>query len=250
MEGRSGRKGSDTRFDRAAYELVRSIEKLTADQSFYVLLFSSDTRRMFDDDKVPHMLPATPENKEKLRKWITTVHPGGNTDPREALYLGLALRPSAVFILSDGEFNGQRDGHRSSFFDGNLSAFEVVAGNNPGKAPIHSFAYEDPVNRKAMERLASETGGDFRYIPPLGDEPPPPPPRVQMTDEQRAAGLLRLAATLERAGRTRVALLRYREIAAKYPATSAGKEAQARALKLDPSDRAAQKAPPPAGEWD
>ncbi|MGH7139863.1 MAG: hypothetical protein ACREHD_29340, partial [Pirellulales bacterium] len=83
-----------SRFVRAMAELRASIARLSAEQSFYVMLFNGQTRRMFDDEAIfPQMLPATPENKQNLFDWLATVQMGEWTDPREALRLGLSMRP-------------------------------------------------------------------------------------------------------------------------------------------------------------
>ncbi|HEV3022070.1 MAG TPA: hypothetical protein VGX76_06370, partial [Pirellulales bacterium] len=104
-EGLSGSEGS--RFVRAMAELRSSIERLGPEQSFYVILFNGGTRRIFDDtDIFPKPLPATPENKARLDDWLAGIRTGEWTDPRAALKLGLTMRPSALFLLSDGEFNG------------------------------------------------------------------------------------------------------------------------------------------------
>lgn len=116
-----------SRFEGASAELLRSIGQLTEDQWFYVILFSHQTRRMFDDNSVvPQMVPATPDNKARLRRWLASVKAGGGTDPRQALRLALELKPSAVFLLSDGEFNGQQGGNGTGVFAANVS---VKAGN-------------------------------------------------------------------------------------------------------------------------
>ncbi len=57
---------------------VNSIEQLDDDQSFYVILFCAETRRMFDDaSPIPEMLPATRANKTRLGDWLAPKRPGG-----------------------------------------------------------------------------------------------------------------------------------------------------------------------------
>lgn len=176
--GRSGQANSNSRFDRARYELLRSIDKLAPYQSFYVILFSTTTRRMFDDESPsPVTIPATRENKQRLRQWLEAADVGGGTDPREALVVALSIAPDAIFLLSDGDFNSV-SGRRSPLFAGTPEAEELVQQIHRGYTPIHTFAYEDPESKRRMETLAQITGGEYKYIPPNEQErPKPAPPR-------------------------------------------------------------------------
>ena len=162
------RPSGNSRFSRAKYELLRSIDKLAPYQSFYVILFSSTTYRMFDDDSpAPVTIPATRENKQRLREWLDSIPVDGGTDPREALFLAVSIAPDAIFLLSDGDFNrvSGRDKHR--LFAGDPEAEELVKRINRTRTPIHTFAYEDPSAKQRMENLAQISGGDYKYIPPF-----------------------------------------------------------------------------------
>ena len=177
--GRSGEASSDSRFDRARYELLRSIDKLAPYQQFYVILFSNTTRRMFDDESpAPVTIPATRRNKERIRKWLEGAGVGGGTDPRQALYVAFSIAPDAIFLLSDGDFNQVRK-KKDNSFEGNPEAEELVAQLNLSLIPIHTFAYEDPSSKERMENLAQLSGGDYKYIAPNNDpaERQPPPKR-------------------------------------------------------------------------
>jgi hypothetical protein len=216
------------RFDRARNELLRSISYLTEDQWFYVVLFSHVTYPMFDESSlVPRMVRATAENKRRLKKWLYNAHVGGDTDPRDALHIALTLRANAVFLLSDGEFNGHKNNNRSSIFTGNPTVTEVVERNNSGETPIHTFAYEDPVSKERMLTLADQTGGVFRFIPANKARRPAvaaksaatPPKRV------RANALLQMGKLLEANGKTEEANERYRRIVTRFPDTFAAEEA-------------------------
>jgi hypothetical protein len=93
--------GKGRRLRRAVAELLRSIDQLRDDQLFYVLLFASSTRQMFDDESlIPTMLPATKENKARIHDWITQVKATGGTHPQRALHVGLNLTPSSLLIFS------------------------------------------------------------------------------------------------------------------------------------------------------
>lgn len=153
------------RFDRACEELMRSVEQLGPYQSFYVLLFSNGTVQLFGrSDFLPRPVSATAENKERLENWLPKAFKGGGTDPREALRVAMRMNPSAIFMLSDGEFNGKRNQKRQGLLGGNADAFSIVAAAS-NKTPIHSIAFEDRRSRENMKRLAAMTEGEFRFVP-------------------------------------------------------------------------------------
>ena len=153
------------RYGRATDELMRSVDQLGPHQSFYVLLFSSGVTQMFGQTELtPTPVIANRENKRRLREWLETSYDGGSTDPRKALRIALRMRPSAIFMLSDGEFNGYEQQKEQNLLGGNSDAFSIVA-SDPIKTPIHSIAFEDRSSRKNMKRLAEMTHGDFRFVP-------------------------------------------------------------------------------------
>ena len=53
------------------------------------------------------MLPATLVNKQRLTDWVHRQGLGPGTDPRYGTMMALRLNPDAIFLLSDGEFNGR-----------------------------------------------------------------------------------------------------------------------------------------------
>ncbi|HWB14245.1 MAG TPA: hypothetical protein VG826_33770 [Pirellulales bacterium] len=151
-----GRGASDvSRLIRALAELRASIERLSPDQSFYVILFNGQTRRMFDEQSVaPRALPATPEHKRRLNDWLSTVRTGESTDPRRALQLGLNMHASAIFLLSDGIFDVPE-----------ATVLEFIQRHNHNRTPIHTIAYEDERSCRTMLRIADWTGGEYRFVP-------------------------------------------------------------------------------------
>ena len=133
---------ADGRFLRAVRELLRSVGQLRADQYFYVFFFSSETRRIFDEEEAPHWLTATPDNKRRLRDWVATIEPSGGTHPQLALYLASRLQPSAVFLLSDGDFSRIPKRNRGTALA--KSPLQVVDHPDWDNVPIHTIAFENP----------------------------------------------------------------------------------------------------------
>ena len=64
------------------------------------------------------------------------------------------MKPDAIFFLSDGLFDP--------------STARVLRLRNRGKAtriPIHTIAFVNQENERIMKTIASDSGGDYRYVP-------------------------------------------------------------------------------------
>ncbi len=148
-----------TRFDVARMELIKSVESLQPHQEFYVVLFSTGMKQMFNEQSLlPKPVKATLENKARLRDWLWEGHASGGTDPRDSLKLAFKMKPDAIFMLSDGEFRDERDGDPLSI---DLTR-KQVADNNPIR--INSIALEDDSSKANMEELSNVSGGQFRFV--------------------------------------------------------------------------------------
>lgn len=233
-QGTSASEGS--RLVRALAELRASIDRLSECQSFYVILFNGQTRRMFDDGAIfPQFLEATSENKRRLNEWLSTVRSGPSTDPREAIRLGLGMQGSALFLLSDGEFNGQQSNINSDLLNGNPSVFDVVRLHNRSRTPIHTIAYEDKANCKLMEQVAKSTGGAYRFVPPHSSIAASSAAPADLQNN-RANFLLFRARSLESRGRDKQARAIYRRIERDFSETDAARAAAAKISQLSASD--------------
>jgi hypothetical protein len=152
-----------TRFQSAAFELMRSLDKLALPQDFHVILFSYQTRLMFDGrSRIPRMLPATPNNKQRMRRWLSTIRVAPGTDPRLGLIAALRMKPDAIFLLTDGEFNGRRK--NLVRLPGNPTVEEIVAASDGLLVPIHTIAFADKGNRDRLQQLSAATGGRHRFV--------------------------------------------------------------------------------------
>ena len=150
------------RYTRAVSELMRSVEQLRPDQRFYVILFCFATFEMDIGTPPGQFVSPTAENKDRLGRWLTNIQLGPGTDPRVAIVRALELKPSCVFLLSDGEFNG-------SFFDNppygkRSSAVTLARTRNPGHCPIHTIGLEDKANQKDLSRISKESGGRYKFV--------------------------------------------------------------------------------------
>jgi hypothetical protein len=145
----SGSMRHEGKFERAVYELLRSIEQLSSDQEYFVIFYNHTAFPMAE----PGPVQATPEQFEATRDWVRHAQPEGGTVPLPALLAALKMKPDAIFFLSDG------------LFDPGTS--RAVRRSNRGKKsyiPIHTIAF---VNREAeglMRTIARNSGGEYRFV--------------------------------------------------------------------------------------
>ncbi|MDA1051991.1 MAG: hypothetical protein O3C40_16110 [Planctomycetota bacterium] len=250
------------RLERAVLELLQSLDQLNEKQRFYVIVFGWGTRRMFDSEQLyPSPIPATLGNKQRLRDWLAQVQTIPGTDPRKALEIGLALQPSAIFFLSDGEFNKP---DRGKFFsDDTAEAEDVINAGEPTAIPIHTVAFEDRSCEARMNGIATLTNGQHRFVPaPPGSTSTSSAPQVSkefartvsgfafsdeparllgdtslagsidVAIEARALYRLQLAKMLENTAKPAMARRYYERVAQEFPDTQAAKEALASLRQL------------------
>jgi hypothetical protein len=134
----------EDRFARATMEVRRSVLSLQAPQQFEVIFYNQESIPMPGG---PKPRPADPQNKGQLVSWLRLVDPDGGTDPRAALRQAIALRPEAVFLLSDGVFP-----------DGTA---EAVAKFNARRIPIHCVDLSGGEGGTHLRRIARESGGKY-----------------------------------------------------------------------------------------
>jgi len=148
----SGSMLDDDRLVRAKRELRRSVTNLQLPQRFQIIFYN--------DRPVPIMgeLPRSADltAKTQMNQWLRLIEPDGGTDPRGALGMALAVRPDAIFLLSDGEFP-----------DGTV---EAIAKKNPRKVPIHCVDLSGGEAGDQLQRIARESGGQYASRPPRADE--------------------------------------------------------------------------------
>jgi len=146
----SGSMNEEGKFWRAVSELMRSIESLESDQTYYVIFYNHMAYPM--DAKAP--ITATEEHIEQTREWVAYVQPQGGTRPLPALLVGLSLKPDAIFFLSDGRFDPG-------------TSVQVRAKNRPKKGqriPIHAIAFASRETEAMMRTIARGSGGEYRFV--------------------------------------------------------------------------------------
>ena len=139
----SGSMDDDDRLDRAKSELRRSVNALQSPQRFKVIFYNDRPVPMPGDLPKPADYPS----KAQLSRWLPLVQAEGPTDPTASLSLALAMRPDAVFLLSDGAFP-----------EGTV---ESVARLNPKKVPIHCVDLANGAAGAGLRQIAGESGGQY-----------------------------------------------------------------------------------------
>ena len=137
-----------SRLQAAKSELIRSISALKRNMKFFIVFY--DDRFVVMPGGM--MLKCTEANKRRLFGWVDRVRSGGGTDPSAAMEAALALKPDAVWLLSDGEFDE--------------SACNVIhQANQRVRAQIHTVGFQGREGERLLKRIAEQNNGRYRYVP-------------------------------------------------------------------------------------
>jgi hypothetical protein len=148
----SGSMIDEARLTRATIELRRSVMALQAPQRFEVIFYNHESNPMPGG---PTPRSADLQSKNLLLSWLRLIEPDGGTDPRAAMRQALAMKPDAVFLLSDGAFPH--------------GTVDEITNFNTRKVPIHCVDLTGGLEGDHLKRIAASNGG--RYVPrPLGGQ--------------------------------------------------------------------------------
>jgi hypothetical protein len=147
----SGSMIDEDRLARAKEELRRSVRGLQEPQRFQVIFYNDQPIAM------PGGLPRSADllSKNQFLAWLRLIEPDGGTDPRSAMGMALALRPDAVFLLSDGEYPA--------------GAADAITAKNSRKIPIHCVDLSGGTGGDQLQQIARESGGHYISRPWAGD---------------------------------------------------------------------------------
>jgi hypothetical protein len=136
----------------ARKELVRTLEKLGPDKSFYVIFFPEKTM------PAAGPLPATTENIEAMTNWIYSVGHSFGSDPARAMLKALDFRPDIIWLLSDGRFSED-------------AASTIRLANENIHARINTVGFYSPDGERVLKQIAEENHGSYRFVPPPSRKP-------------------------------------------------------------------------------
>ncbi|MCS7306089.1 MAG: hypothetical protein NZ602_13415 [Thermoguttaceae bacterium] len=147
--------GGISPLEAAKAQLLASIESLQPMHQFQII-FYNDQQWIFNPAGDPGKLPlATPQNKDRAKKWVRSITPDGGTRHEEALLAAIRLRPDCIFFLTDADDPKLSDGQ-----------LERIARRAAG-IPIHTIEFgmgprSGPPS--FLARLAQMTQGNYAYV--------------------------------------------------------------------------------------
>jgi len=130
------------------YELKRCIGRLRPEDTFDVLFMASGPPREMPGKA---LVPATEKNKQAACDFIDGVVPTGETDPAKAIERAFALKPDAIFLLTDGECD--------------RSVVDLIEGLEAGhKCPVNTYCFLYKSGEPVLKKIAGATGGEYRFV--------------------------------------------------------------------------------------
>ncbi|MEJ2347213.1 MAG: marine proteobacterial sortase target protein [Gammaproteobacteria bacterium] len=145
-----------TSIRQAKQALTLALQRLRPGDRFNVISFNSSTDRLFGDAR-----PATPENLEEARRYVSALHADGGTEMRPALKAALrhsredaALRQ--VIFLTDGSV-------------GDESELLELIHDRLGRSRLFTVGIGSAPNSHFMTKAAQFGRGTFTYIGDLSE---------------------------------------------------------------------------------
>ena len=154
----SGSMGDFGRWKQAKKELRTSINGLDDGQRFLILLYNDGFVAMNEEMK---LVPSTSRERRKALRWLSRNRPDSWTFCAEALQKALALRPDAVFLLSDGEFNDRNDVFIVLDEMNDRARLQRL---NRRQTPVHTVALGSHMGKQTMQQIAAENSGVFKLV--------------------------------------------------------------------------------------
>ena len=153
----SGSMASRNSLEVAKRELLASLNQLPPDARFSVIFYNERARVFADPSGQQGLMPATTANKVQVQSQLQRVTPDGDTDHMVALRTALGLKPEVIFFLTDSR--DMDDKHVNAILaeaqGTRIQAVEFGSGTDLGM-------------QRPLRRLATTTGGTYRYIDVTG----------------------------------------------------------------------------------
>lgn len=130
-------------------QLRETISSLPPQAEFHIVFFNSGAIPMPSSG----LAKATPAYKRRYLNWADQVPSKGGTDPSQALEIALRLRPSVVFLLTDGVFRSE-------------PTFNVINRlNKARKTQINTIAIGERGAESVLQQIAEENKGVYTFVP-------------------------------------------------------------------------------------
>jgi hypothetical protein len=128
-------------------ELIRAIRNLKWPQQYYVIAFDSETMPL---PFGPYVKPGADQTR-KVSQWLSRLTPQDGTLPGTALRQAVGLKPDAVFLITDGQFDSPTPAKIKEW--------------NTGHVPIHVIDMGPGGPVEILEQIARESSGVYRKRP-------------------------------------------------------------------------------------
>jgi hypothetical protein len=117
---------------------------------------------------VPAAAYANPDNLLRLQRWIETVSIGNGGPPNQALKMAIELQPDCIFLLTDGVTRSDVTG----FLRKNNRREDLLDGTQI-RCQINTIGFYSREGEMLLQRIASENGGQYLYVPNPRDSQKP-----------------------------------------------------------------------------
>jgi hypothetical protein len=146
---------SITPLQAAKAELLRSLDDLETAHEFGIVFYNHSPWLFTLDRKSRSVLPATPENKRRAGRFVSSMYGQGKTNHMKPLEIALRMRPDVIFLLTDGE---QKD-------DLNRTELKRLSRLNDGRTRINvvQFCYKTQTESELVD-LAKDNGGQHVFF--------------------------------------------------------------------------------------
>jgi hypothetical protein len=142
----------------ARQEVVRTLQSMNGNKTFYVLFFHSDGY-----EGMPSLapVPATPQDVNAMTNWLFSVGHRTGADPTKAMQraLGLAPAPDTVWLLSGSQLP-------DTVID------SIREANSSVNARINTLGFYTKEGEQGLRKIADENRGSYRFVPAPNASPP------------------------------------------------------------------------------
>lgn len=128
-------------------ELMRCIKTLKWPQQYYVIAFDSETLPL----PFGPYVTSGPDQSRKVGQWLSRLTPQDGTLPGHALRQAIGLKPDAVFLITDGQFDSPTPAKINDW--------------NKGRVPIHVIDMAPGPPVPILEQVARDSSGVYRKRP-------------------------------------------------------------------------------------
>jgi hypothetical protein len=149
----SGSMATRNSLEIAKRELLTSLNQLPPDAQFGVIFYNLRAFNPIDPHGQPALMAATVANKELVRRKLIPVIPDGGTEHMLALRAALSLHTEVIYFLTDADLMTNSD------------VTEVLSQSGATRIQCIEFGRGTDIGGSGpLRRLASATGGTYRYI--------------------------------------------------------------------------------------